>query len=158
MTESGAGAGIGYNINIPLPPGSGSGAYAAAFERVVCPALELYRPEVIIVPCGFDSGGLDPLARLMLSSSAYRMLTRKLMDVAARVCGGRILMTHEGGYSAASVPFHGLAVLEELSGEVTQVVDPFQAVIDSMGQQELQPHQRAAVERAGEALDEAPWT
>ncbi|HVW70590.1 MAG TPA: hypothetical protein VHB68_16545, partial [Steroidobacteraceae bacterium] len=61
-------------------------------------------------------------------------------------------------YSAASVPFHGLAVLEELSGEVTQVVDPFQAVIDSMGQQELQPHQRAAVERAGEVLDEAPWT
>ncbi|HVW70587.1 MAG TPA: class II histone deacetylase [Steroidobacteraceae bacterium] len=151
VTESGAGAGIGYNINIPLPPGSGSGAYAAAFERVVCPALELYRPEVIIVPCGFDSGGLDPLARLMLSSSAYRMLTRKLMDVAARVCGGRILMTHEGGYSEASVPFAGLAVLEELSAIRTGVADPFQPIIDGMGQQELQPHQDATV-RTAEAL------
>ncbi|HVW69715.1 MAG TPA: class II histone deacetylase, partial [Steroidobacteraceae bacterium] len=91
VEERGAGAGRGYNINIPLPPGSGSGAYEYAFERVVLPALEKYAPELIIVPSGFDSGGLDPLGRMMLSSQAYRVLTRRLMDVAARVCGGRIL-------------------------------------------------------------------
>jgi acetoin utilization deacetylase AcuC-like enzyme len=72
----------------------------------------------------------------MLSSTAYRRLTRSLMDAAEDLCGGRMVMTHEGGYSAASVPFFGLAVLETLSGISTEVVDPFQAMIDGFGQQE----------------------
>jgi acetoin utilization deacetylase AcuC-like enzyme len=153
LTENGTGSGLGYNINIPLPPGSGRGAYEAVFDRVIGPALELYRPEVIIVPCGFDSGGLDPLARMMLSSDAYRSLTGKLMQVAGKICDGRILLTHEGGYSEASVPFAGLAVVETLSGIRTGVIDPFQAVIDNLGQQELQPHQDAVIRGAEQLLN-----
>ncbi len=42
----GSGAGEGYTINVPLPPGSGSGAYRAAFDRVIVPAIDVYRPEV----------------------------------------------------------------------------------------------------------------
>ena len=52
--RAGEGPGAGYNINIPLPPGSGHGAYVAAFERVVVPALHAFRPELIVVPSGFD--------------------------------------------------------------------------------------------------------
>jgi acetoin utilization deacetylase AcuC-like enzyme len=148
VSERGEGPGHGYNINIPLPPGSGRGAYEAAFDRVVLPALRKFRPQLIIVPSGFDAGGWDPLGRMMLSSTAYRRLTRSLMDAADELCGGRMVMTHEGGYSAASVPFFGLAVLETLSGISTEVVDPFQAMIDGFGQQELQPHQETAISQA----------
>jgi hypothetical protein len=43
-------------------------AYEAAFERVVCPALRTYKPQLIVVPSGFDAGGQDPLGRMMVST------------------------------------------------------------------------------------------
>ncbi len=67
LAENGTGKGEGYNINIPLPPGSGNGAYIAAFERVVMPALKRFKPELIVVPSGFDGSGVDPLGRQMVS-------------------------------------------------------------------------------------------
>ena len=61
VTETGEGAGSGATVNVPLPAGSGRGAYVEALERVVIPALERFRPELIVVACGFDAGALDPL-------------------------------------------------------------------------------------------------
>lgn len=153
--EIGAGAGEGFNVNVPLPPGSGLGAYAAAFDRVVLPALHAYKPDLIIVPSGFDAGGHDPLGRMMLHSDAYRDMTRKLMTAADELCGGRIVMSHEGGYSASTVPFMGLAVLETLSGVRTDVVDPFVEVIGGMAYQGLQSHQEAAVEASAALVRES---
>jgi len=152
LEEIGAGAGAGFNINVPLPPGSGIGAYEAAFDRVVLPALELYRPQLIMVPSGFDAGAEDPLGRQMVTSSCYRALTRRLMAAADRLCQGRIVMSHEGGYSAHTVPFFGLAVIEELAGVHTGVEDPFEPFLAQMGQQELQPHQDALISSAEQLL------
>jgi len=131
------------NVNLPLPPGSGTGAYAAAFERVVLPALERHEPELVIVACGYDSSAWDPHARLMLHSRAYRELTRALLDVSER-----LLVIHEGGYAPGYTPFCGLAVLEELSGISTGVEDPFLPIFEGYGYQELQPHQEAVIEAA----------
>ena len=141
VSENGEGSGNGYNINIPLPPGSGVGAYEAAFDRVVIPALEQYKPELIIVPSGFDGGAGDPIGRQMLTSEGFKLLTEKIMKSAQELCNGRILMTHEGGYSAATVPFFAHAVIETLAEENMGIKDPFQAIIGNLGQQELQPHQ-----------------
>jgi acetoin utilization deacetylase AcuC-like enzyme len=52
ITDTGAGRGTGFTLNVPLPPGSGSGAYRAAFDRVVGPALDAYRPQLILVSAG----------------------------------------------------------------------------------------------------------
>ncbi|MGH8629564.1 MAG: class II histone deacetylase [Burkholderiales bacterium] len=145
MTEIGAGKGEGYNINIPLPPGSGVGAYEAAYDRLIIPALQKYRPDLIIVPSGFDAGAHDPLGRQMMTSDGYRSLTKKLMQVADEVCAGRLVMCHEGGYSAPTVPFFGLAVLEQMSGIRTPVADPFQELLNGLGYQALQPHQEAVI-------------
>ena len=57
-------------------------------------------------------------------------------------------MVHEGGYSAAHVPFCALAVIETLSGIGTEVDDPFLAYAQRYGQQELQPHQDAQIAKA----------
>src|SRR5262249_52769719 len=110
IAENGTGPGEGFNINVPLPPGSGPGAYVAAFERVVLPALRRFKPELIVVPSGFDAGGVDPLGRMMMSAGGFRELTALLMAVAKELCGGRIVMTHEGGYSEMYAPYCGLAV------------------------------------------------
>lgn len=146
--ENGAGAGLGFNLNIPLPPGCGNGAYIAAMQRVVLPALERFKPELIVVPCGFDAAGVDPLGRMMVSSDGYREMTRLLLDAARRLCGGKIVMIHEGGYSESYVPYCGLAVLEELSGVKTTVEDIWAPLMAAWGQQALQPHQDAAIARA----------
>ena len=152
ITENGEGKGNGYNINIPLPPGAGVGAYEAAFDRVVIPALEAYKPELIIVPSGFDGGAGDPIGRQMMTSQGFKSLTEKLMQSADQICNGKILMTHEGGYSAATVPFFAHSVIETLAQENMGITDPFQKIIGSLGQQELQPHQDALIKEAEKLL------
>ena len=154
MHERGEGKGEGYNINIPLPPGSGVGAYESAFDRVIVPALSAYKPDLIIVPSGFDAGAWDPLGRQMMTSSGYRSLTKKLMAVADDVCDGKIFMCHEGGYNGSTVPFFGLAVMETLSGISTGVEDPFDPLLGGLGGQDLQPHQDALIKEAEGLLSE----
>jgi len=151
IDATGAGAGAGTNLNVPFPPGTGTGAYLAVMERVVVPALERFRPDLIIVPSGLDAGGMDPLYRLMLHSEGFREMTRAIMGAAARLCGGHLVMCHEGGYSRYMAPFLGLAIIEELSGERAGVEDPFLPAIAAMAGHELQPHQDAVLVRA-EAL------
>lgn len=148
--EIGAGEAAGTNINIPLPPGCGEGAYLAAFDRIILPALEAFEPELIIVACGFDAGGHDPLARMMLTSESYRQMTGRMMAAASNLCAGRLLMLHEGGYAAHIVPFMALAVFETLTGEATEVEDPFLAALSGNRWQALQPHQDAAITAAAE--------
>jgi acetoin utilization deacetylase AcuC-like enzyme len=145
--EIGEGAGKGYNLNVPLPAGCGDGAYRYAFERIVLPALHTYRPQLIIVPCGFDAGIFDPLARMMLHSDAFRALAQMVLCAADELCHGRLVLAHEGGYCPATVPFFGLAVIEALVGERTEVVDPFVAIHAKAPGQALQPHQRELIDR-----------
>lgn len=152
VEEQGMGKGQGFTINAPLPPGSGSGAYRAVFDRVVLPALDVFKPELIMVSCGFDGAYMDPLASMMLSSDDFRFFTQRLMEIADKHCGGRLVYLHEGGYSELYVPFCGLAVLEQLSGIKTAVSDPFLAEVTAWGYQSLQDHQDSVIKRAEEVV------
>ena len=153
--DRGDGAGFGSVLNLPLPAGTGDGGYLAAFDDVVVPALERFRPDLVVVASGFDSCAMDPLGRQLLTSQAYRLMTRRLIEVADHLCGGRLAMSHEGGYSPVYAPFCGLAVLEELSGhQVLQ--DPYLPLVSGFGGQELQPHQRAAIDRVVPFAAEVP--
>ena len=151
LDKAGQGDGEGFNINAPLPPGSGAGTYAAAMERVVAPALRAFRPELIVVACGFDASYFDPLGHMMLLADHYGELTRSLLGIAREVCDGRVLACHEGGYSAGYVPFCGVAVVDAMRGERSAVEDLFGAGTD-MQWQALQPHQDAAVK----AVEDGP--
>ena len=75
------------------------------------------------------------------------------MAVADDVCDGRLLMCHEGGYNAPTVPFFGLAVMETLSGISTGVDDPFDPLLSGLGGQDLQPHQDALIKEAEGLLE-----
>ena len=143
IDEAGSGRGYLYNINIPLPPGSGSGAYRESFESIILPAITSFQPELILVSSGFDASFLDPLATMMLTSVDYAYFTKSLVDVANSLpdCKGKLVFVHEGGYSDVYVPFCGLAVIEELSGIKTNVVDLLKEDGLGWGYQSLQPHQ-----------------
>jgi len=156
MTEAlGSGAARGTNLNIPLPPGSGSGAYRQAFEELVLPALEAFAPDAIFLPCGYDASAFDPLGVMMLSSDDFRWMTGKIIEFAERVCNGKVIVTHEGGYSATYVPYCGLAVLEELSGASRIFSDPFAPDIRGYGGHALSSDQSASIMRTKKLFFEA---
>jgi acetoin utilization deacetylase AcuC-like enzyme len=146
--DIGSDEGLGYNFNIPLPPGTGVEAYIKSFERLVIPALEKFKPDLIIVPSGFDAGAYDPLGRQMMTSQGYRTLTQMLINASEKLCNGRLVMCHEGGYNPSTVPYHGLAVMEALSGESSGIEDPFLAIHSGMGGQTLNAHQEAYIDAA----------
>jgi len=140
------------NINIPLPPASGTAVYQLAFNQVILPALEKFQPELIMVPCGFDASGHDPLGRMLLNSEDYRWMTRQLQKAAKHLCDSRLVFTHEGGYAPHLVPFLAHAVLEELSGVKTEVEDPFLKALTSPWAAEVLPHQEAMINAARASL------
>ncbi len=128
--QRGSGAGEGFNLNIPLPPGSGHNVYVEAMDRLVLPALRRFRPEAIVVACGYDASAVDPLGRMLATAETFRSLTARAMATAEDLCGGRLLLVHEGGYSEAHVPFCGHAVLEQLSGSRITAPDPLAATLE----------------------------
>ncbi|MFT5505401.1 MAG: acetoin utilization deacetylase AcuC-like enzyme [Gammaproteobacteria bacterium] len=148
IEDTGTGDGVGYNINVPLPPGSGREAYLAVMNQIVEPALRAFKPELIMVPCGFDAGATDPLGRMMLSSKTYRSMTGTLKSLAEELCDGRLVLSHEGGYSTAYVPFCAHAVIEELLGVEDPIEDPFCQFLENMGGHQLYSHQEAIISRA----------
>lgn len=64
-------------------------------QRVVTPALEAFKPELVLVSSGFDSSFMDPLGKMMLSSEHFRHIARRLIDLAKSQCNGRIVFAHE---------------------------------------------------------------
>ncbi|MEM6986424.1 MAG: hypothetical protein AAF499_07770 [Pseudomonadota bacterium] len=146
LEATGQGQGAGFNINVPLPPGCGGGAYLSVMQRVVEPALRRFRPELIVVSCGFDASAMDPLGHMMLSSTHFRAMTQSVLSAAEDCCDGRVVMLHEGGYSAPYVPYCGLAVVEALSGVASDVDDPWLGDIPHYGGQHLLPHQAHAID------------
>ncbi|QBF30955.1 class II histone deacetylase [Thalassococcus sp. S3] len=123
--DRGEGAGQGFNINLPLPAGTGHTAYLAAMDQIVIPALETYDPDLIIVACGYDAAAIDPLARMLATAETFREMTTRVKEAAARLCDGKLVLVHEGGYSEVYVPFCGHATLEALSGSTITAPDPF---------------------------------
>lgn len=123
FADRGEGAGLGANLNVPLPPGTGHRGYCLAMERLALPAIRAFRPDAILVACGFDAGLNDPLGRMLATAETFRVMTRGVMDLASDL-GARVAMVHEGGYSETYVPFCGHAVLEELSGSAATAPDP----------------------------------
>ena len=128
--DRGTGKGEGYNLNIPLPPGAGHRQYLLTMERLVLPALRAYRPDVIVVACGFDAAAFDPLGRMMCSVETFRQMTAMLMECADDICDGRIAMSHEGGYSEVYVPFCGHATIASMAGSTIEAQDPFAAILE----------------------------
>ncbi|KAG2443162.1 hypothetical protein HYH02_009572 [Chlamydomonas schloesseri] len=103
VKEVGAGAGRGANINIPLPGGSGDQAMAQAWSRVVLPAAERFRPQLVLVSAGFDAHWRDPLASMQLTAATYHWMCAELAELAQRWCPGRLALVLEGGYHTPSL-------------------------------------------------------
>jgi acetoin utilization deacetylase AcuC-like enzyme len=114
-TGSARETGVGNIVNVPLRPMSGSAEFRHAFNEFILPALEDFRPDLLLVSAGFDAHRRDPLAQLLLDEGDYGWITERLLGVASRHCRGRLVSTLEGGYDldalAASAAAHVAALL-----------------------------------------------
>ena len=77
---------------------SGSGPFRLGVSERVLPALDAFRPQLVVVSAGFDAHRNDPLAQLMLDDSDYAWITERLVGIARRHADGRLVSTFEGGY------------------------------------------------------------
>lgn len=115
--ETGRGAGEGTTLNAPMPPGAGDEEYRLAFEQMLAPAAERFRPDMLLVSAGFDAHRNDPLADLNVTEEGFRFLTRFLATLANAYCGGRIVSILEGGYEPQSLVRSAEVHIRELLAE-----------------------------------------
>lgn len=118
VMEAGEGVGEGYTINVPLPGGQGDKEYIRIFNDLLIPVAREYKPQFILVSCGFDIYDGDPLGSMRVTPSGFAAMTRILQNLADEVCGGNLLVTLEGGYNLTGMRDGALAVLTELYGDV----------------------------------------
>jgi acetoin utilization deacetylase AcuC-like enzyme len=90
--------GVGNIFNAPLAPGDGGATLREAFEGKILPALDTFKPELIIVSAGFDAHERDPLGSLRMTADDFAWVTRELMKSAEKNCQGRLVSVLEGGY------------------------------------------------------------
>jgi acetoin utilization deacetylase AcuC-like enzyme len=90
--------GKGNIFNAPLSANDGSDQFREAFKTRILPALEETRPDLIIISAGFDAHHRDPLAEINLVADDFDWATGKLMDIAGRYSGNRVVSLLEGGY------------------------------------------------------------
>ena len=100
---SGADSGNEHIINVPLPAMTDGSGFRAAVEEHWIPALDRFRPQLVMVSAGFDAHRDDPLAYLKLDDEDYRWVTQRLVDVAERHADGRVVSTLEGGYNTEAL-------------------------------------------------------
>ncbi len=124
LEERGAGAGLGFNQNVPLPLGAGNIAYARAFDEVVAPLAERFRPDMIVCASGQDASAFDPNGRHNVSMTGFRTIGAKVRALADRHTDGRAILVQEGGYNPSYAPYCLLATFEGLLGTSEPTADP----------------------------------
>jgi acetoin utilization deacetylase AcuC-like enzyme len=61
---------------------------------------------------------------MQLTANTYREIIKTAMELSSELCGGRIVVTLEGGYSLEALPRCILSVLSQLAGVKMEVNDP----------------------------------
>jgi acetoin utilization deacetylase AcuC-like enzyme len=102
-SETGAGAGIGSTVNMPMDAGTTDAEFLTAYRERAVPALEAFKPDVMLVSAGFDAHELDPLGGLRVTTGGYAQTVALLDEAARRLCGRRLALVTEGGYHLAAV-------------------------------------------------------
>lgn len=89
---------VGNIHNAPLSSGAEGEDFKQALKEIIFPALDDFRPDLLIISAGFDAHRDDPLAGLNLVEEDFGWATLKLMDYADKYCAGRLVSVLEGGY------------------------------------------------------------
>lgn len=104
----------GNCVNATLPAMAGSPEFRHAMTKIVLPAIDHFKPDLIIISAGFDAHSRDPMAELHLIDDDYVWATRKLGELARTHCGARVVSVLEGGYNLRALASAAAAHVREL--------------------------------------------
>jgi len=109
--------GVGNIVNVPVPPHAAREAWRGAFAGGLMPALEAFRPDLILISAGFDAHRRDPLAHQSLEAEDFAWATRAVLEVARSRCGGKVVSSLEGGYDLEGLGRSAVAHVQALGEE-----------------------------------------
>lgn len=121
--DTGSGAAKGSTVNIPLPSGSGDDEYRQVFEQIIVPATRRFHPELILVSAGYDLHWKDRLAMMEVSTTGFAEMVQTIKELADELCGGKIVVTLEGGYNLKALATSVKATFDVLLGK-SDIEDP----------------------------------
>jgi acetoin utilization deacetylase AcuC-like enzyme len=98
-------------VNVPLSAGSGDDEYLRAFDHTVAPAIERFRPDLLVVSAGFDAHVDDPMASMRVTEEGFRELARRSVGLTPRIAA-----VLEGGYELHTLPRLVGAAIEGFAG------------------------------------------
>ena len=113
--ERGEGKGGGFNLNFPLTAGADDNFYNLLFENIIIPVAKQYKPELVLISCGFDTYIEDPLGGMKMTEKGYAGMTRQILEMAEKICDGKVIYVLEGGYSQEGIKKGTKAILEEMT-------------------------------------------
>ncbi|HLP99274.1 MAG TPA: histone deacetylase family protein [Sideroxyarcus sp.] len=112
----GADSGNEHIINVPLAAGAGSEEFREAVTARWLPALEEFKPELLLISAGFDAHREDDMSMMRLVDADYSWVTERLKEVAYKHSQRRIVSTLEGGYELHVLGRCAMAHIKVLSG------------------------------------------
>jgi len=114
--EVGTGEGEGFTVNCGLPGGATDADYKAIFHELFLPIADAFRPQLVLVSAGFDAHRADPIGGMMLSERCFAAMCSAMKSLADSVCGGKLVLLLEGGYSLEGLSQSTHACVEVLAG------------------------------------------
>ena len=103
-------------VNVPVPAFTRGAQVRELIDGQWIPRLEAHRPQMIFISAGFDAHREDELGQMGLVEQDYAWITARIMDVARRFAGGRIVSCLEGGYNLSALGRSVEAHLRVLAG------------------------------------------
>lgn len=103
-------------VNAPLPRGTAGAEFREAVRTHWLPALERFRPGMILISAGFDGHREEEMADFRLVEDDYAWVTLQLKELAKRHCQGRLVSCLEGGYNLSALGRSVCAHLDALIG------------------------------------------
>lgn len=102
--EHGKGEGVGTTLNVPISRSADARLeILEAFQKQLCPAMETFKPNLVVISCGFDAREGDTIGELNLTDEDYTVLTEIVMQIADKFAKGRLISALEGGYNLEGI-------------------------------------------------------
>ncbi|MEM6991725.1 MAG: histone deacetylase [Myxococcota bacterium] len=115
--DTGHEGGVGTTINVPFGAGATDGDLRRAFQELLEPVAESFKPELVLVSAGFDAHRLDPLGQLEATADGFGDLCASVKGIAEQHAGGRLVLMLEGGYDLEGLATSTHACARVLAGE-----------------------------------------
>lgn len=128
IEETGSGLAKGTKVNVPLPAGCSDAEYQRVYDEIVIPAVRRFQPKMIFVSAGYDPHWADSLAGMALTTTGFAWMVKTIKGLADEFCGGRLVISLEGGYHLNALATSVKATFDALLGN--KIDDPLGAAPD----------------------------